>query len=426
MSKTPKGPKTPSSTFLAVCILMIFFSLFWAIPIGVGIGDMNESRLTHSDYQYSTYTYQYFKLDDSDDSDPYYDIYVKELSEPLYIDNLFYDDELTKALIYLEAGETVSCYTKENGEIVELTWQGFGTHTVFSLEAYNEGTYDNGLTMVIVFSVLIGIQLMIAIVMGCLYPRAKRREHEIKERYRVRTVATPKRRSREDQSVISRPTFILLITLMIVLPFLFAVFFAIGLINIEENTSGTAYLIAAFSSLGILILLFATQYRKLTRYENAAFIKKLYETDMTAASLALDQDTLISILIKHDYNRSGNDVFYKVKKVYQNKTSQTHTYNAHFYTEEALAQRARSLEIPLPKEKSTVFTHDILFVTVEDSLPEAMINAYRIVEYTAFYNNRSFVPILLHEGNLYFIKVGSTMRPYRMALNEALFLVGLL
>ena len=425
MSKTQKGPKTPSSTFLAVCILMIFFSLFWAIPIGIGIGDMNESKLTHSDYQLNTYTFQYFKLDDSDDdSDPYYDIYVKELSEPLYIDNLFYDDELTKALIYLEAGETVSCYTKENGKIVELSMAD--GNTVLSLDAYNEGIYDNGLTMVIVFSVLIGIQLIIAIVMGCLYPRAKRREREIKERYRVRTVPTPKRRSSEDQSVISRPTFILLITLMIVLPIVFLVFLVMGLISLEERADGTAYLIAAFSSLGVTILLFATQYRKLTRYENAAFIKKLYETDMTAASLALDQDTLISILIKHDYNRSGNDLFYKVKKVYQNKTTQTHTYNAHFYTEEALAQRARSLEIPLPKEKATVFTHDILFVTVEDSLPEAMINAYRIVEYTAFYNNRSFVPILLHEGNLYFVKVGSTMRPYRMALNEALFLVGLL
>lgn len=425
MSKTPKGPKTPSSTFLAVCILMIFFSLFWAIPIGIGIGYMNESRLTHSDYQYNAYTFQYFKLDDSDDdSDPYYDIYVKERSEPLYIDNLFYDDELTKALIYLEAGETISCYTKENGEIVELSMAD--GNTVFSLEAYNDGTYDNGLAMAIVFSVLISIQLIIAIVMGCLYPKAKRRERGIKELYRVRTVATPKRRSSEDQSVISRPTFILLITLMIVLPIVFLVFFAIGLINIEENTSGTAHLIAAFSALGVTILLFATQYRKMTRYENAAFIKKLYKTDMTVASLALDQDTLISILIKHDYNRSGNDLFYKVKKVYQNKTTQTHTYNAHFYTEEALAQRARSLEIPLPKEKSTVFTHDILFVTVEDSLPEAMINAYRIVEYTAFYNNRSFVPILLHEGNLYFVKIGSTMRPYRMALNESLFLVGLL
>ena len=424
MSKTPKGPKTPSSTFLAVCILMIFFSLFWAIPIGIGIGDINESKLTHSDYQLNTYTFRYFKLDTSDDSDPYYDIYVKELSEPLYIDNLFYDDELTKALIYLEAGETISCYTKENGEIVELSMAD--GNTVFSLEAYNDGTYDNGLTMVIVFSVLIGIQLIIAIVMGCLYPRAKRREREIKERYRVRTVPTPKRRSSEDQSVISRPTFILLITLMIILPIVFLVFFVMGLVSLEERADGTAYLIAAFSSLGVLILLFATQYRKITRYENAAFIKKLYETDMTAASLALDQDTLISILIKRDYNRSGNDLFYKVKKVYQNKTTQIHTYNAHFYTEEALAQRARSLEIPLPKEKSTVFTHDILFVTVEDSLPEAMINAYRIVEYTAFYNNRSFVPILLHEGNLYFVKVGSTMRPYRMALNEALFLVGLL
>lgn len=425
MKKTPDRPPIPASSFRVVYIIALIYLVFWIFLTLISVDDMNEAKLTYDDCQYGEYTYLSFTMEPTDQY-PYYLIYVKELADPLRIDSLFYSEKMTYNLNYLTKGELLCCYVDDDQNVVEMTWQGFVHHEILTLDEYTEKTYLNRLAIVIFYAVISGMIFLTATVTALLCLKAKRHEKKIRQLYRIHTVRTAGRHRGQKYAVMSRAAFFLTVGYLVLQPFLFFILLAVSILAEVLGGDGSIYATVAGASLFLGGVLLAVQYHSLNRYGNHAFIRKLYATDITCANLPLDQDSLTKILIQQDYNHCGNSIFYKTKEIRHKRKTKPHTFTVSLVTEEGLAKRARELEVPFPIEKKGAFSHEILFVTVESSLSEAIGTACRFIEYTAFYRERSSVPILLHEGNCYYFKIGSANRPYRIALNEMLLMLGLL
>lgn len=423
--KTLRRP-TPSSSFLAAAIVLLSVAILMALLTSLGFIDVNDAKKTYADYDAREYTFSRFEEEEVDDGDPNYYLYVKEREDALFISNLLYDEEMTAAFSRLKVGTVLSAYTDGEEYVVELAAEGT---TFFSLAEYNEALRVNGITMIGVFSALSGILLILAIVFFALRGKRTAKEREIERRYHIRSV--PSNRGRApitDEKIMSKGAFFALTIGFIALFALGFVLVIVGAYLDDKGTSlGMPLIIAGVASFLVSILIPLFKLRALTKYENHRLVEKLYVTDFTRASITQTPDKLAEKLAESGFMQISQSTFSRTATQSNGKTTTTVTYRVHFYNEEKLAGVLQDLQVPPPKKKKhSSVEHDIYFVFVEDALDEAMRNSYTCLAHALPRTNLSHAPILITDDSVYFIKIGSTLNPYRAALAEALFLLGLM
>lgn len=424
--KKPTRRPTASSSFLTAAIILLSVAILMSLLTSLGFIDVNDSKKTYADYEARDYTFSYFEEEEVDDGDPNYYLYVKECEDALLITNLLYDDEMTLALSRLETGTILSTYTDGEERVVELTAEGI---TFFTLAEYNEVLRTNGITLIAVLFSVSGILLILAIVFFALCSKRKAKETEIERRYHIRSVPSNRGRApMTDETIMSKATFLTLTLGFIALFVLGFVLIIVGIYLDDKGAStGLPLIIAGIVSFLVSLLIPLFKLRALTKYENHGLVEKLYVTDFTRASITQTPDKLAAKLVDSGFTQISQSTFSRTATTSNGKTTTTVTYRVHFYNEEKLAGMLQNLQVPPPKKKKGgSVEHDIYFVFVEDALDEAMRNSYTCLAYSLPRINCSHAPILITDDSVYFIKIGSTLNPYRAALAEALFLLGLM
>jgi len=191
--------------------------------------------------------------------------------------------------------------------------------------------------------------------------------------------------------------------------------------GLEKNS--LTFILAACISFIFSIVFIALNYKKLAEYEYGRIRNKVKNLDFSCIETTASQTELFEKLEIHGYKKTANGLYHKAVSGDDEISVVEHYYVA-LLTSEAEINIQKFLE----KFNKRLLTYNIGYVFLTENIDQNLealknymketvldVETHRYGRFKKF-----FTPIIITPNKIYYLKAGSFMNEYRMALREGL------
>lgn len=193
----------------------------------------------------------------------------------------------------------------------------------------------------------------------------------------------------------------------------------------KEQSPHIFYLFAALSSLCFLLLIvfIVRNHKKLIAYEVNKLESQINATDFSVIEISVDENILREKLKKHGYQKITENMFHK--KVEGSDGPADHYYAAIFRTDEITDVRRFAETFDMK-----IIACNIGYIFLEKNVHNNLALLKEYIRENLLYANahpykrrKSFVPIVIADEKIFYLKVGSFLNEYNQHLSKGLHIL---
>lgn len=193
----------------------------------------------------------------------------------------------------------------------------------------------------------------------------------------------------------------------------------------KEQSPHIFYLFAALSALCFLssIVFIIWNHKKLVAYEINKLDEKIKTTDFSAIEMPVDESKLREKLNHHGYQKITENMFYK--KVEVSDGPADHYYAAIFRADEITDVRRFAETFDMK-----IIACNIGYIFLEKNVHNNLALLKEYIRENLLYANahpykrrKSFVPIVIADEKIFYLKVGSFLDEYKQHLSKGLHIL---